>query len=237
MYLVSSNPADLSKELDDIRRALQSCLFPTWALNRLQHNSEHKHNSRDPIQTGTNNHNTNGTTDCNKQRNIFMVVPYIQGLGETFKKTCKKQGIHVHFKGTNTIKSLLMAPKDKDIKFQKSGSFTSTSAHMLTVQRNILVNLAGHLGTDSRNISKHNHPFINTPVPQDTQLAQTVFPLFTGNPRLNQEHQGRNLGTFQLTHVWDQILQDTQTLHLKLTTLLTLSKPYPQLDPLLTHWS
>ena len=80
--VVSSNPTALSKELDHIRRALQSCLFPTWALNRLQHNFEHKHNNnRDPNLT---DNNTNGTTDHNKQRNISMVVPYIQGCVSVF---------------------------------------------------------------------------------------------------------------------------------------------------------
>ena len=50
-----------------------------------------------------------------------MVVPYIQGLGDNFKRTCNKKGIQVHFKQSNTIKTLLMAPKDKDTKLQKSG--------------------------------------------------------------------------------------------------------------------
>ena len=121
--VVFSNPTALSKELDHLRRALQSCLFPTWTLNRLQHNCEHNHNNnRDPNPTDTNNHNTNGTIDHNKQRNISMVVSCIQGLGEKFKRVCYKQGIQVHFKGTNTIKSLLMVPKDKDSKLQKTGA-------------------------------------------------------------------------------------------------------------------
>ena len=42
-------------------------------------------------------------------------------MGEKFKRTCNKQGIQVHFKGTNTVKQLLMAPKDKDPKLAKSG--------------------------------------------------------------------------------------------------------------------
>ena len=50
-----------------------------------------------------------------------LVVPYIYGLSEKFKKTCKNKGIQVHFKGTNTIKTLLMAPKDRDNKHEKSG--------------------------------------------------------------------------------------------------------------------
>ena len=43
-----------------------------------------------------------------------MVVPYIHGLGEKIKRTCNKQGIQVHFKGTNTNKQLLMAPKGQE---------------------------------------------------------------------------------------------------------------------------
>ena len=49
------------------------------------------------------------------------MVSYIHGLGEKFKRTCNKWGIQVHFKGANTIKQLLMAPKDKDNKLQKGG--------------------------------------------------------------------------------------------------------------------
>ena len=48
------------------------------------------------------------------------MVPYIHGLGERFKRTCNNLGIQVHFKGNNTIKTLLMASKDRDNKLQKS---------------------------------------------------------------------------------------------------------------------
>ena len=52
----------------------------------------------------------------------------------------------VHFEGSNTIITLLMAPKDKDTKLQTSGVIYNTSAHKLTVLRSILERLAGHLG-------------------------------------------------------------------------------------------
>ena len=54
-------------------------------------------------------------------RRIYMVVPYQQGLSERFKNTCQKYGVQVHFKGGQTIKDLLMAPKDKDPITNKSG--------------------------------------------------------------------------------------------------------------------
>ena len=38
-----------------------------------------------------------------------------------FKRTCNNKGIQVHLKGTNTIKTLLIAPKDRVNKLQRSG--------------------------------------------------------------------------------------------------------------------
>ena len=68
---------------------------------------------------------TNGTTSmpmvhqCNKKP--YMVLPYLQGLSESLKDVCRKHGVQVHHKGGNTIKSILMAPKDKDPITKKSG--------------------------------------------------------------------------------------------------------------------
>ena len=70
------------------------------------------------VNQSNNNKNNSGT---NNNMNIIIVVPCIQGLGERFKRTCNNKGMQVHFKGTNTIKTLLMAPKDRDNKLQKSG--------------------------------------------------------------------------------------------------------------------
>ena len=50
-----------------------------------------------------------------------MVVPYFKGVSESLKKICGKHGVQVYFKGGNTIKTLLMAPKDKDPILRKSG--------------------------------------------------------------------------------------------------------------------
>ena len=45
----------------------------------------------------------------------------MQGLGESFKRTCGKYGVPVYFKGGQTIKGLLVAPKDIDHHQQKVG--------------------------------------------------------------------------------------------------------------------
>ena len=104
---------------------LQSCHFLTLALNKLQHNFESRHyNNNEPSSTDSqhnNNQNNSWTSSNNNNRNISKVDPYIQGLGKMFKRTCNKKGIQVYFKHSNTIKTLLMKPKDKDTKLEKSG--------------------------------------------------------------------------------------------------------------------
>ena len=68
-----------------------------------------------------NNYNNSGTNNNCNNKNISILVPYIHGLRERFERTCNNKGIQVHFKDANTIKTLLMAPKDRDNKLQKSG--------------------------------------------------------------------------------------------------------------------
>ena len=93
-----------------------------WALNRQQQQFELKHsNNRDNNQTEEQPNNNNRENNNNKHnKNISMVIPYIPGLGQKFKRTCNKQGFQVHFKGTNTIIQLLMAPKVKDPRLAQS---------------------------------------------------------------------------------------------------------------------
>ena len=62
----------------------------------------------------------NNSNDNNKNK-PHIVVPYLKGLSESFKNICRKHGIEMYFKGGNTIKELLVHPKDKDNILQKSG--------------------------------------------------------------------------------------------------------------------
>ena len=47
------------------------------------------------------------------KKQFFILVPYFPGLSEAYKKIFKYRHIQVCFKGINTLKSLLMHPKDK----------------------------------------------------------------------------------------------------------------------------
>ena len=64
-----------------------------------------------PNQRKRNNINANNTTGNKKP---YMVLSFVKGLSENMKNICNKHGVQVYYKGGNTIKSLLMTPKDKD---------------------------------------------------------------------------------------------------------------------------
>ena len=59
-----------------------------------------------------NSRSTNNSGNNNIQK-PDMVIPYYKGISETIKKTCRKDGVQVYFKGGNIIKNLLVAPKIK----------------------------------------------------------------------------------------------------------------------------
>ena len=61
----------------------------------------------------------------------------------------------MYFKGGNTIKNLLMAPKDQDAIQKKVESFTGTNVTGWNVMRNTLVNPLELLERGLKNILRH----------------------------------------------------------------------------------
>ena len=80
---VCSNNQPLKEEEDHLNRALSSCMYPKWALNR--ENFTIKNNNR-------NNKNKNNN-NSNIKNKPYMVVPYMKGFSETCKNICRKHGI------------------------------------------------------------------------------------------------------------------------------------------------
>ena len=97
---MSSSQDKLDQELQHIKKALQHCQFPNWVLNQWLHKFT---NPNQPT-------NHNSTNNTNQQDNNT----YMPSIGDKFKKLCKNKGIQVHYKGTNTLSTLLGNPKDKD---------------------------------------------------------------------------------------------------------------------------
>ena len=80
-----------------------------------------------PSREVTDRANNQGTTGAQPTINEVktkghIVIPYTQSLCEGIKKICGKYGIQTHFKGNNTIRNLLVSPKDKGPMVSKSGA-------------------------------------------------------------------------------------------------------------------
>ena len=89
---VCSNPQLLQEEEKHLFKALKRCKYPTWAINRAKmrgQNPNRERTRRIQNQTGQNSNN---------KQNLYMVVPYHQGLSESVRKSCNKFRVQVHFK-------------------------------------------------------------------------------------------------------------------------------------------
>ena len=53
-------------------------------------------------------------------RSATFVVPYVQGISESFKSICGKHGVTVHFKAGKILKNILVSPTDKDTLTRKN---------------------------------------------------------------------------------------------------------------------
>ena len=108
---ICSSPELLQQEEEHLKQALTRCKYPAWALNRVKIKAK-----------ATANRNSRGTRNSgNNIQKPHMVIPYYEGISKSIKKTCSKQGVQVYFKEGNTIKNLLVTPKDQDTIQKKSG--------------------------------------------------------------------------------------------------------------------
>ena len=157
-----------------------------------------------------------------------MAIPYIKGLGEKFKRACNKQGIQVHFKGTNTVKQLLMAPKDKDLMLTKSGVIYRCKCPSINCTEQYIGEYGRTLGERYKEHLKAPSPIhLHTPTtghpvsPEYFTIVDREAQGLTRNIKeatyikVNDPSLNRNLDKFQLPQVWDQVLKDTPSLQLK----------------------
>ena len=97
---VCSSPELLAEEMDHLGKVLKYNNYPKWMIDQHGRNSS----ERRLIDPETGNE---------VKKSVFISAPYFPGLSESFKQLFKYTPVQVCFKGQNTIKSMLMHPKDK----------------------------------------------------------------------------------------------------------------------------
>ncbi len=100
---VCSNKELLEEEHQHLKTVLKLNDYPDWAIHK---GSKIKQQNNDG----------QATVKEKKDFKGFIVIPYVKGLSEPYKRVMEKIGIQVFFKGGTTLKNMLVAPKDKDPK-------------------------------------------------------------------------------------------------------------------------
>ena len=136
-HTICSAPELTEKELQHLEQVVGLCKYPKWAIKKISKKHQNKEKKQTP--------RTKIPAKCH------IVVPYNQGIGESLKKICKKHGVDIHFKGGQTLKNILVSPKDKDRITSKNSVIYSYTCGALTVVKSTLVNQGEHLGKDTRN--------------------------------------------------------------------------------------
>ena len=149
--MLCSNPELLQKEMDHPRKALghghvntQNGLWTKWrkGLTGLLVRSV----------MGLTTQGTTGTQPTSNEVKTkgHIVIPYTQGLCKSIKKICGRYGIQTHFKGSSTIRNLLVSPKDKDPMVSKSGAICWFQCGDLTCDDEYIGEPLGPLEKDSQ---------------------------------------------------------------------------------------
>ena len=217
---ICSSPELLQHEEKHLHQALTRCGYPEWALKRAKITSK---NRKEKKQKNIAKDNSNSLT-----QKPYMVVPYFKGVSVSLKKICGKHGVQLYFKGGNTIKTLLMAPKDKDPILRKSGVIYRFKCGRVDCDEEYIGESSRSFGErfkehqkapspiyDHSNISGHQVTIENFNIVgrEDHNLSRAIkeaLYIRVNNPSLN-----RNIGKFHLPHIWDEVLFNTSELKLK----------------------
>ena len=198
-----------------------------WALDKVV--KRHNKPSRE-VTDGANNQGTAGDQPITSEVKTkgYIAIPYTQGLCESIKKICGRYGIHTHFKGSNTIRNLLVSPKDKDPMVSKNGAIYWFQCRNLSCDDEYIGETSGNFSERFKEHPKdlspihHHRNHTGHPTSQNNfqiigreghglarNIKESVF-IRVNNPTLN-----RNIGKFNLPHMWDRVWLNTPGLNLK----------------------
>ncbi len=106
MDSVITEEKDKKDEEVKIRQAMKECGYPKWSIDKVKQQMVAPKPKTKPKKK-----------DNETPSRGMVVIPYVEGLSEKVQRVFKKYNINTAMRPTNTLKSLLVHPKDKkDIK-------------------------------------------------------------------------------------------------------------------------
>ena len=214
---VVSEREDRKKELEHLRGALKCNGYPDWILHQLEEDNMLK--KEEEATSGE----TVVTSEKEKKQKIPVVIPYIKNFSEQLRRIFGKYGIPTYFKPTNTLRQLLVKPKDPVSKENVVGPVYKIKCekceamYVGETERSLKARFSEHRRPSSSNSEVAKHIHVEQPdhsVELDhTDILTTESRWFERgvkeaiyiralNPSLN-----RDGGRYNLPPVWDNIIQ------------------------------
>ena len=152
----------------------------------------------------------------------------MKGLSETCKTICRKHGIEMLFKGANTIRELLVHPKNNDNILKKSGVIYRYKCGRVDCEDEYIGEsdrtfveryrehmrapspIYDHYNTTGHEVSVDNFSIVAR---EDQNMIRTIREAML--IRVNDSSLNRNIGKYQLPHIWDKVLVRSPELKLK----------------------
>ena len=205
---VCSDPEILANEIDHLNKVLHYNNYPQWMIKQRG-----KMEKQDPL--------IHPETGNEIQKRFYISVPYFPGLSESFKKIFKYTPVQVCFKVVNTLKSMLMHPKDKVPNDQKKDlvyhweckADGCKSSYIGETSRALGERVKEHSKSTTSAILKHckdfHHPLpsindfniVDKDPSQVTREAKEAIHIRRLDPSLN-----RNIGKMSIPHCFDNLL-------------------------------
>ena len=140
-------------------------------------------------------------------------------LSESCKNICRRHDIKMHFKGVNTIRQLLVHPKDKDNILKKSGAIYKYKCGRVDCEDEYITEsgrtfaerfrkhlrspspIYDHYKTTGHEVSLDSFSIVGRDGQSMTRTIREAMLIRVNDPSLN-----RNIGKYKLSHIWDEVL-------------------------------
>ena len=224
---ICSTPEFLAKEMNHLHRVLQDNHYPTrfFQQSKPQEKANKKPNP--------------STVMFIEGARVF--IPYIKGLSEWYRHTLAKYRVRDFFKGTSTIKSLFMYPKDPIPDAQKTDiiylwkcpAVNCTAEYIGETNRSLKERVSDHRNKTTSAIRNHliytKHPKAElkdfTIIERDNNTlhhwAKEALHICIKDPSLN-----RNTAKVRIPSVFNKLLKPSRQLELSHSSI-----PHPREAP------
>ena len=218
-----SDPDELLKEKEHVRKALRANGYPEWMLDEPdQEDPNEQNNTEEPTQGNNDNRCNHPDRSTTTPKKYPVVIPYIKGLSEQLRRMFKKFNVPVYFKPNNTLRQLLVRPKDKLSKEKVVGPIyqitceTCTDSYIGKTERSLKQRFLEHRRPSSKNSEVSQHIHVDHP---DHSVSLDEAKILDVEPRWRergikeaiyirklQPSLNRDGGRFKLSGVWTNLL-------------------------------